>query len=200
MKFLAALLFSLSVGWTMALPQGMTNNNNNRNNNGSILAGLPDGGYMIGFKDDGTPYIEARYPLPDLTGRNRTVPATDPATLAQKTTETKDRWGCVGDEFVDASDWGAAAAGLAAWCDAGNMVRRKKIIWWAHGDSEAWICNWAGKQNCNSQDYYNYMEWPIDYFCKPMHSGWFLQGRGNIGYGRGLKGKAGDPTEVCYNP
>lgn len=198
MKFLTALLFSLAAGWTMALPQDIAKNN--KNNNGGILAGLPNGGYMIGFEDDGTPYIAAHYPLPDLSGHNLTIPASSPRTPGQKMARTKDAWGCVEEEFVDPWMWSIAAYGLADWCDAGNMVEAGKILTWRYEDSEAYICNWAGDQNCNTQEYYGYMEWPIDHFCSPNHSGWFLQGRGNIGYGRGVHGQRGESVQICFNP
>ena len=68
------------------------------------------------------------------------------------------------------------------------------------GDSEAYICNWAGEQNCRGDEYYTYMVDPIDYYCSPYHSGWYLQGSENKGYGRGMHGQRGESRQICFNP
>lgn len=78
------------------------------------------------------------------------------------------------------------------------MVPQRKILKWVVNGSEAYICNYAGDQNCDGNEYWNYMQTIADK-CTFVGCGWFLQGSGNKSLGRGIKGGKSDPFYVCNN-
>ncbi|KAK7943332.1 uncharacterized protein PG986_012445 [Apiospora aurea] len=168
-----------------------------------ILNTLPDGGYIMdmgvnahGLFDvtdlDGNPVPGSPFTI-DLSS----VPPPGPANGTS--VKTKDQWGCTAPgEWVDWNSWKAAGSKLAFWCGAGNMVPKKKVLTWIYNGNMAYICNYAGPQNCDGNEYWNYMQAIADK-CSFTGCGWFLQGSGDKSYGRGLKDGKSDPYYICYN-
>ncbi|KAK7976261.1 hypothetical protein PG989_014724 [Apiospora arundinis] len=172
-----------------------------------VLSALPDGGYIMDMSVD----ENGTYSITDLNGTHIPgspftidiidIPPVGPAAIAANGTsiKTKDQWGCdAPGEYVNWDDWRQAGRRLAFWCGVGNMVPRKKIMKWVIGGSEAYICNYAGEQNCDGNEYWNYMQIIADK-CNFLGCGWFLQGSGNKSLGRGIKGGKSDPYYVCNN-
>ncbi|KAK8117188.1 uncharacterized protein PG998_005469 [Apiospora kogelbergensis] len=197
MKYLILTLVGLLLGLGGA---------NAGSNMTQVLSTLPDGGYFMdmGINEHGL------YSITDLDGNpvpgspfpstRATCPPSDlRASPPMKPLSRPLISGCVApNEWVDWDSWKTAGRRLANWCAAGNMVPQRKILKWVVNGSEAYICNYAGDQNCDGNEYWNYMQTIADK-CTFVGCGWFLQGSGNKSLGRGIKGGKSDPFYVCNN-
>lgn len=104
---------------------------------------------------------------------------------------------CVGGKTMDAGFWVDAGKQLAAWCN-GNNLHSLTIYWFKTDDNVAYLCNYAGPQSCDGDEFWVYMN-EIGNSCSPLSAGWFLQGSGDKTYGRGIQGEKSDPMVVCSN-
>ncbi|KAK8128156.1 hypothetical protein PG984_009264 [Apiospora sp. TS-2023a] len=171
-----------------------------------ILSSLPNGGYMA----DMEVYQTGLLNVTDLNGNMvkgspfiiDPVPAHGVAshdTNPNITRSTSDQWGCIGGGLIDEGFWSDAGNQLGRWCDHGHKVSGWGIWWWQTDEDLAYICNYAGPQNCGWDEYFDYMK-KIAENCGYLSSGWFLQGSGDKTYGRGIKGDSlSDPLNVCSN-
>ncbi|KAK8131149.1 hypothetical protein PG984_007587 [Apiospora sp. TS-2023a] len=171
-----------------------------------VSGGLPDGGYIMdmGVDENGL------FRITDLDGKP--IPGSpftiDPSSIPSSTgpaagngtsIKTKDQWSCdAPKEFIDWTSWKTAGKMLASWCADGNVVPKKKVLSWTENSSMAYICNYAGQQNCDGNEYWNYMQIIADK-CSFTGCGWFLQGSGDKSYGRGVRAGLSDPYYICYN-
>ncbi|KAK8053272.1 hypothetical protein PG996_012573 [Apiospora saccharicola] len=170
-----------------------------------VLEGLPDGGYIMDMGVD----ENSLFGITDLSGKPvpgspftidpSSIPPTGPATRNETSIKTKDQWSCdAPNERVDWTSWKIAGKMLASWCADDNMVPKKKVLSWIENSSMAYICNYAGRQNCDGNEYWNYMQLIADK-CAFTGCGWYLQGSGNKSYGRGVRAGLSDPYYICYN-
>ncbi|KAK7932229.1 hypothetical protein PG985_002941 [Apiospora marii] len=170
-----------------------------------VLAALPDGGYIMdmGVDENGL------FGIADLGGKP--VPGSpftvNPGFVPPPTghgagnaafTNTRDQWSCdARNETIDSASWKDAGSFLTSWCGAGNMVPEHKVVTWTENSSMAYLCNYAGPQNCDGLEYWNYMHF-IGKECGSTGCGWFHQSSGNMTYGRGLKAGLSSPRHICY--
>ncbi|KAK8061835.1 hypothetical protein PG994_008201 [Apiospora phragmitis] len=89
-------------------------------------------------------------------------------------------WLCIDGEQID---WWAGRFGLDTWCDAGNMLDPHHIYSWHYNGTTAYICNYAGRQNCQGQEYIVYKEVIAD------SCGDLSPASGDKPHGRGLVGE-----------
>ncbi|KAK8014801.1 hypothetical protein PG990_008097 [Apiospora arundinis] len=171
-----------------------------------LLSTLPDGGYIMDMSVD----EHGMYSITDLNGTHipgspftvdsTTIPLSDlPLLPPMEPPSIPGISGCVAPyEYIDWDDWRQAGRKLGFWCSVGNMVPSHKILNWIIGDSQAYICNYAGEQNCRGDEYWRYMRTIADN-CGYRHCGWFLQGSGDKTLGRGIKDGKSSPFTVCSN-
>ncbi|KAK7927674.1 hypothetical protein PG985_004672 [Apiospora marii] len=169
-----------------------------------VTKSIPDGGYMVdmhtfqngvlnvtdldGNMVKGSPFVIDPIPAPGVA-----IHDSNPDSI-----RTRDQWGCTGNDVLDEGFWSDAGNKMGRWCDAGKKMQGHSIRWWQTDEDLAYMCNYAGSQNCSWDEYFNYMKFIADK-CGYLAPGWFLQGSGNKSYGRGVKGGQSDPMTVCYN-
>jgi hypothetical protein len=91
--------------------------------------------------------------------------------------------GCNG-YAINLSDFSVTAAGLDAWCDAGNQVNPHTVEYWMYQTSLAYICNYASGLNPRSSYEYNSANTLEDDDCGAGNAGWVYIGDWGKSYGR----------------